>query len=720
MRTTLIVLCVMSILTSCNMQNSNLPVAKNEPLIPFVPPVSFNEAAKRADSIVKSMTIEERIDMIGGHNFFFINGCEKANLPRLYLSDATQGVHLRKDLDAQLEKSVAMPCPIMLTSTWNRKLAEQYAKSVGEECRAGDIAVLLGPGMNIYRISQNGRNFEYFGEDPFLASRMIENYVVGVQSTGTIATLKHFLCNNTDHRRRTSNSIVSDRALHEIYLPAFKAGVDAGAMAVMTSYNQINGEWAAQSDFAVNKLLRTDLGFKWLVMSDWWSIWNPEKAMKSGLDLDMPGEGDLKWSLFDKYGDSFLRSNAARLLKEGKVGEDDINRMATNIIATELAMQLDKRPIKDESYLKNFKQHEDVALQTAREGIVLLKNSNNILPLNKPEMKILVTGYFADARMSGGGSADVEGYDWVSIVRGLRNRFGEQVTYNQSPTDVEIKSADVVIFSLGTQDSEAWDKSFDLPQEMDARVKEIATINPNLVVVINSGSGINMSSWNDKVAAILHCWYPGQLGNKALAEILAGDVNPSGKLPITIEKKFEDSPGYPYMPEGEKHATDWDVDSNLNFPIYDINYKEGVFVGYRWYESKNIEPLYPFGYGLSYTTFDYSDLKLSKKELSKGETLKVKFVLENTGKVAGAEIAQLYIQDEQASVERPVKELKDFIKVELRPGEKVLVQLKISEEDLSFYDEKTSKWVAEPGKFNVMIGSSSKEILLKGSFEFAE
>jgi len=434
----------------------------------------------------------------------------------------------------------------------------------------------------------------------------------------------------------------------------------------------------------------------------------------------MPGEGDLKWSLFDKFGDSFLRSNAARLLKEGKVGEDDINRMATNIIATELAMQLDKRPIKDESYLKNFKQHEDVALQTAREGIVLLKNSNNILPLNKPEMKILVTGYFADARMSGGGSADVEGYDWVSIVRGLRNRFGEQVTYNQSPTDAEIKSADVVIFSLGTQDSEAWDKSFDLPQEMDARVNEIATINPNLVVIINSGSGINMSSWNDKAAAILHCWYPGQLGNKALAEILAGDVNPSGKLPITIEKKFEDSPGYPYMPEGEKYATDWDVDSNLNFPIYDINYKEGVFVGYRWYESKNIEPLYPFGYGLSYTTFGYSDLKLSKKELSKGETLKVKFVLENTGKVAGAEIAQLYIQDEQASVERPVKELKDFIKVELKPGEKVLVQLEISEEDLSFYDEKTSKWVAESGKFNVMIGSSSKEILLKGSFEFAE
>jgi len=720
MKTQLLVFIGVLLLYSCTMVNNNLPVVNNKKFTPFSPPVPYDKAIAKADSIVKSMTIDERIEMIGGHNFFFVQDVEKANLPRLYLSDATQGVHLRKDLDSQLEKSVAMPCPIMLTSSWNKELAHEYARCIGEECRAGDIAVLLGPGMNIYRISQNGRNFEYFGEDPFLASRMIENYITGVQSTGTIATLKHFLCNNTDHRRRTSNSVVSERALHEIYLPAFKAGVDAGAMAVMTSYNQVNGEWAAQSEYVVNKLLRQDLGFKWLVMSDWWSVWDPVKGMKSGLDLDMPGEGDLNWSMFSKFGNTFLRSNAKRLLNEGKVSEEDINRMSKNIIATELAMELDKRPVKDASYLYEFPKHEEVALQSAREGIVLLKNENDILPLKDPKLKILATGFFMKERMSGGGSADVEGYDWVSIIDGLKNRFGEQVTYSESPSKEELEQADVVVLSFGTRDTEGNDKRFNLPAEMNAKVNEIAAINPNVVVVVNSGGGVNMTEWNENVAAILYCWYPGQAGNKALAEILAGDVSPSGKLPITIEKKFEDSPGFPYLPAGEDLYEGWDIDSQLETPVYDIKYDEGVFVGYRWYEAKKIEPLYPFGFGLSYTTFDYSGLKLSADRLKKGETLKVGFVLENSGETEASEIAQLYIHDVKSSVERPVKELKDFIKVNLKPGEKVKVELEINQQDLSYYDEAKAAWVAEPGVFDVLVGASSKDILLKGSFELAE
>jgi len=721
MKQTLITIFCGLMFVSCSQQTKNLPLVKNEEFKPYQTPVSYELAFKRADSIVMSLTIDERIEMIGGHNFFFIYGVEKANLPRLYLSDATQGVHLRKHLDSQLEKSVAMPSPILLTSTWNKQLAAKYAKSVGEECRAGDIAVILGPGMNIYRIAQNGRNFEYFGEDPFLAARMIESYVVGMQTTGTIATLKHFFGNNTDHRRRTSNSIISERAIHEIYLPAFKAGVDAGALAVMTSYNQVNGEWAAHSDYVINDLLRKELGFKWLVMSDWWSVWNPEKAMKSGLDLDMPGEGDLIWSMFKKFGNSFLRSNAKKLLKEGKVSEEDINRMASNIIATELAMELDKRPVKDQSFLNNFSQHEEIGLQTAREGIVLLKNENNILPLKEGEKKILVTGFFADVRMSGGGSADVEGYDWITMINGLRNRFGEQVTYAKDPSDEDIKSADVVIISVGSEDSEGWDKDFNLPAEMNEFVKATTGLNTNTIVVVNSGGGVNMTEWNDKVSAIIYGWYPGQSGNKALAEIIAGDVSPSGKLPVTIEKKFEDSPGYPYLPAGESvKDCNWDVDANMSLPVYDINYDEGVFVGYRWYENKNIEPLYPFGYGLSYSTFKYSDLKLSGKELKKGDKLKVHFVLENTGEVKASEVAQLYVQDVEASVSRPVKELKDFIKVDLNPGEKVMIELELSEEDLSFWDETNSQWKAENGKFNVLIGSSSRDIILKGSFDLKE
>ncbi|MDA3931074.1 MAG: glycoside hydrolase family 3 C-terminal domain-containing protein [Prolixibacteraceae bacterium] len=702
------------------MSNNKLPLTKNSEFTPFTTPVDPDLAFSRADSIVKAMTIDERIEMIGGHNFFFVHEVESANLPRLYLSDATQGVHLRKDLDSQLEKSVAMPCPIMLTSTWNRDLAQEFAKSIGEECRAGDIAVLLGPGMNIYRIAQNGRNFEYFGEDPFLAARLIENYIVGVQSTGTIGTLKHFIANNSDYRRRTSNSIVSERAIHELYLPAFKAGVDAGAMAVMTSYNQLNGEWCGQSEYAITELLRGDLGFKWLVMSDWWSVWDPVKGIKSGLDLDMPGEGIKDWAMFDKFGDSFLRTNAKRLLDAGDVSEDDINRMSRNIIATQLAMGLDKRAVKDESYLNKFDQHEQVALQTAREGIVLLKNKNNILPITNDSLSILATGRIMELRMSGGGSADVEGYNWVKMVDGLKEQFGKQLTYIAEPSNEELQAADIVLCATGTFDSEGWDKAFELPAEETERIKNIVAQNSNVVMIVNSGSGIEMTSWNDKVAGLLYSWYPGQMGNKALAEVIAGKVCPSGKLPITIEKKFEDSPGYPYIPEGEKLYVSWDVDSDMSKEVYDNVYDEGVFVGYRWYEAKNIEPLYAFGTGLSYTTFAYDKIKLSTPKLQKGETLKVQFTIENTGSVEGAEIAQLYIQDIESTVDRPLKELKDFIKVVLQPGEKKRIELKVTQADLSFYSEELSDWLAENGEFKVLIGTASNNIKLEKTFRLID
>ncbi len=247
---------------------------------PFIPPVDFEEASEVADSLLNKLSLEEKIELVGGYNYFFIEGYEQYNIPQLYLSDATQGVHIRTDLPNPLNKSTAFPAPICLSSTWNTNLAHDYSRSIGEECRTGGIAVLLGPGMNIYRISQCGRNFEYFGEDPFLSSRMIENYVAGVQNTGTIATLKHFVCNNTDFYRRTSNSIVDERTLHEIYLPPFKAGINAGAMAVMTSYNQLNGEWCGQSEFVIKQLLRKELGFKWLVMTDWWSVYDPVKLIE--------------------------------------------------------------------------------------------------------------------------------------------------------------------------------------------------------------------------------------------------------------------------------------------------------------------------------------------------------------------------------------------------------------------------------------------------------
>ncbi|MBN1187485.1 MAG: glycoside hydrolase family 3 C-terminal domain-containing protein [Bacteroidales bacterium] len=679
--------------------------------------LSYAEARQKAEEIVTQLTLEEKIEFIGGHDFFFVKGDDRFHIPSLYLSDATQGVHIRDNLPGQLEKSTAFPCPVMLAATWNTSLANKYAQSIGEECRAGGIAVLLGPGMNIYRNSQCGRNFEYFGEDPYLAARMIENYVKGVQSTGTIATLKHFVANNTDFHRRRSNSIVDERTLHEIYLPAFKAGIDAGARAVMTAYNQVNGEWAGQSNYVIQKTLREDLGFKWLVMSDWWSVWDAEKAIKSGLDLEMPGHtaSDPK---IQKMGCAYLRLEAKKLIEEGKIKETDIDRMVTNILTTIIATGLQNRPVKDERYKENFTEHEQTALQTAREGIVLLKN-DAILPFDKTKLKkILVTGDYLTKLARGGGSAEVEGYNNILLLDALTREFGIIIDFKENPADEEIKAADVIIISIGSDDHEGWDMPFALPEETNNKILHITHSNPNTVVIVNSGRGVQMAQWNDKVKAIIYAWYPGQNGNIAIAEVLSGKTNPSGKLPISIEKKFEDSPAYPYIPEGQQLYSGWAEDNDMTIPINQIQYDEGIFTGYRWYDSKAIDPLYPFGHGLSYTSFDYSDLILSSGSIKSKDTLTIAFSLTNNGSMEGTEVTQLYIQDVEASVPRPVKELKGFEKVNLKPGESKKVYFSVKVQDLAYWDVNTRRWVTEPGKFKILIGSSSKDIRLTETVEY--
>jgi len=702
---------IMFLICGLIISSDKLNAQSNYVYKPFNPKVSFEAADKKADQLLSKFSIDEKIQLLGGHRFFYIKGFDKLGIPELYLSDATQGVHIRKDLNNQLQKSTAFPCPSALAATWNIELANEYAKSVGEECRAGGIAVLLGPGMNIYRIAQNGRNFEYFGEDPFLAARMIENYVSGLQSTGTMATLKHFLCNNTEYYRRKSNSIVDERSIHEIYTPAFKAGINAGAMAVMTSYNQVNGEWSPQSKYVVTDLLKNDLGFKGLVMSDWWSTWDPAKTMLSGLDLEMPGETGDRMEVLKKMGDIFVKDAAANLLKEGKISEEVINRMAKDILRTEIAMGLMDHPVKDDLYLSKFPEHEKVALQTARESVVLLRNEKNLLPvLPGSNNKILLTGEYAGKIPRGGGSADVEGYNHITMLYALKKVYGENLQYVKEPTAEQIKSANVVLLSIGTHDSEGYDKPFDLPEFTEKQILNVAGKNPNVVVIVNTGGGIKMTNWNKNVGAILYAWYPGQNGNTALAEIISGKVNPSGKLPFTIEKKFEDSPGYPYIPAGEKLYNDWADDMSPEIPIRNVIYKEGIFVGYRWYESKKIEPLYPFGYGLSYSKYEYSKLILSKKTINKGEILKATFEVKNVGQIAGAETAQLYVHDVESSVPRPVKELKGFNKVFLNPGESKTVEIALHDKDFSFWDPAKKNWYAEPGEFTIMIGAASNDI----------
>jgi beta-glucosidase len=672
---------------------------------PYTPAVPHGEAERRARSLAAELSLEQKCALVGGHNRDFIWGIEKIGFPEIYMSDATMGFARRDYNDGlghRLEKSTAFPCFLQLAATWNRDLAKEYARCIGEESRAAGLAVLLGPGMNIYRHSQCGRNFEYAGEDPFLAARIVENYVVGMQETGTAATLKHFVCNNTDFFRRKSNSIVDERTLHEIYLPAFKAGVDAGAMAVMTSYNLLNGEWCGQSSYALNDLLRGHLGFKWLVMTDWTSVWDAVKIAGSGQDLEMPHAETLK--------------DAAALVREGEIDESEIDRMVVSIIKTIVALGFLDAQVKKPELAARIDSHQETALKAAEEGVVLLRNEGATLPIGKGQ-KVLLTGKYAESFARGGGSAKVEGYSWLTLAEALNEELGNQILCNIRPSDDEIRSADLIILAIGTEDSEGWDRPFELPEEDEAAIHRVLDLNPNTVVVVNSGSGIRMTGWYEKTAAILYAWYGGQIGNQAVARVLSGSVNPSGKLPITIEREFSDSPGFGYLPELEELYSGRHNKDEEEHPVYDVCYDEGVFVGYRWYDEKGIEPLYPFGFGLSFTEFEYSDPALSHSTISPNDELEITFTLSNTGDSAGSEIVQLYLHDIESALERPQKELRGFEKVHLNPGESKVVRMTISGEDCSYWHSELKKWHVEPGFYSVLIGASSRDIRLNADFE---
>jgi beta-glucosidase len=667
-------------------------------------PRTYAQAGSMADSVLALMTLDEKISYVGGDKSFFIRGIPRLRLREVEMSDATEGVRMRdgdevsEDSKPHLKESTAFPCPIELAATWDPALAYQYARAIGEECRAGNIGILLGPGLNEYRISQCGRNFEYFGEDPLLRARMIEKYVEGVQSTGTAATLKHFVANNTEFFRRRSNSIVDERALHEIYLPGFKAGIDAGAKAVMTSYNQLDGEWCGQSPYVVSDLLRRQLGFKWLVMTDWRSVYDGQKVATSGQNLEMPSALALK--------------DAKRLIDEGKIQVADIDSMVINILRTYFAMRFDER--QPETFdPEQFKAHERVALQTAREGIVLLKNAGHILPLKKGPKSILLTGTYVDSLASGGGSAHVQGYDIHLMIDEMKKQFGNRLTFVKNPTVKQIRVAGVVLCNVGTHDSEGNDRPFALPEDQERLVRKCVEYSPNTVVIVTSGGGVRMTDWNQKAKAIVYAWYGGQIGNQALAEIIAGEVNPSGKLPITIEKDFKDSPGYGYMPEGESLYSRGNGKAEAEHSVYDVKYKEGIFVGYRWYDKKNIKPLYPFGHGLSYTKFEYGDMGVTRPVIDHRDVLGVTFFVKNVGNQAGTEVVQLYVHEENASVPRPPKELKGFARVELKPGERKYVTIDLHNHDFAFWNPKTKSWTAEKGKYTILVGSSSNDIRLK-------
>ena len=676
------------------------------------PVMSYEQAEAKANEILKSLTLEEKLSMTQGHNRFFLPGVPEKGMPHIYTTDASMGVKNKQHLhDAGevilAERTTQFPAFIMLAATFNPDLAYKYGHAVGEEARMAGAGVILGPGMNIYRNAQCGRNFEYLGEDPHLAASIIYDYVTGMQSTGTLACAKHFLANQTEFYRRRSNSIVDERAIMEIYTPAFKAAIDAGVATVMTSYNQLNGEWAGESKYVITDLLRGTLGFKGLVMSDWNSIYDWKNVIFSGQNLDMPGENTF-----------YIKKKPADLVAEGVVTEQDIENMIRPLIATCLRWGLYDRYNSGKQYDKSLEAklpaHLEISYQTAAEGSVLLRN-NGILPLSTTQ-KVLVVGKWFDSVPYGGGAARVTGYDHHTLRQVLTDSFGGNVTFVEKPKAEQLKAADVVLCVTGTFDSESTERPFAMENKDEKLVRLAVESNPNTIVLVHSGSAIDMSAWSDKCAALLYGWYPGQNGLEAVRDIIIGKTNPSGKLPMTIERSFADSPAVNSVPEGFNLAKAKGNPNEKAFHpwTYDIHYHESVLVGYRWYEKKNIQTLFPFGYGLSYTTFELKNPKiLSKgkvKTLTTDAPLKVAIEVNNTGAVAGAEVVQLYIAEKNPTVLRPNKELKAFKKVTVEPGKKAVVTFEVDKKMCSYWCDKNHAWTANEGEYEILIGTSSADI----------
>ena len=789
----------------------------------------------RVEELINKMTLQEKITMIGGDEMATIP-VERLGIPALKMTDGPIGV--------RWGKTTAFPSGIAMASTWDTTLIEKYGEAIGQETKGQGRDVILGPCVNIARLPMGGRNFESYGEDPFLTSRLTVNYIKGVQKEGVAATVKHFAVNNQEHERMFVDAQVDERTLNEIYLPAFKAAVEeADVLAVMSAYNKLNGKYCSEKSSLLIDKLRNEWGFQWLVMSDWGAVHSSMPTFKDGVDLEMP------------RGDYLNYDSLKTAFEEGVITEKKLDEKIRRILKVMFKLGLfDSNRVYD-STLVNSKAHQKFALDAAKEAIVLLKNEESILPLNLNTIKSLaVIGPNADvARTGGGGSSMVNPVYSISPLEGLKNILGDKVkinfekgvlingdtkpleekfffkdknlnenginaeyfdnknlsgepvkivndkqinfewdngspfkdfpennfsvrwtTYLRPPVSGEYellaatddgvklylndkllindwvdratttssckiklekdkpykmvleyyengggavakfgwnlpgenkitkaveaaKNSDAAIIFAGTSnnyESEGFDrKDLVLPAEQDKLIEAVSKVNPNTIVVLITGSPVLMNSWIGNVKGIVEAWFNGEEIGNAIAEVLTGKYNPSGKLPVTFPKRWEDCSAYPYYMKQDSVT----------------KYGDGIFVGYRHFDKNNIEPLFPFGYGLSYTNFEYKNFKLENN----GDEVIASFDLKNTGKVAGSEIAQLYVRDVESSVERPVKELKGFSKIRLNPGETTNVKISLNKNAFMFFDPKTKKWTLEPGEFEIMIGSSSRDIYLK-------
>lgn len=700
---------------------------------------------ERVEDALSRMTLEEKVGMTTAQSKFSSRGVPRLGIPEVWHTDGPHGIRpevLWDEWDQAgwtNDSCTAFPALINLAATWDKEMSLLYGRSIGEEARYRKKDILLGPGINICRTPLNGRNFEYMGEDPFLAGKMVVPYVQGVQENGVAACVKHYAVNNQEFQRTQSNSVVDDRTLYEIYLPAFKAAVQEGnAWAIMGSYNLYNGQFNCHNEKLLVDILKGEWGFDGVVVSDWGGCRDSEEAVLNGLDIEMgTWTNGLSGAASDGYRQYHMADPYLKGLREGKYTTKELDDKVRRILRTIFRTSMRPEP----NYGRFVcPEHYQAARDISAAGVVLLKNDNNTLPLQVPEGgKILVVGENAVKFMVvGGGSSNLKTAYEVNPLEGLKNAYGDNAeviwergyvgdtstSYNAVDTGQDLsddrspreliaaaveaaKDADYVIFVGGLnksahQDNESTDRlQITLPYDQEDVILALAEVAKNLVVVNISGSPVAMP-WAGKVDAIVQGWYGGTESGNALADVLTGKVNPSGRLPFTIPFKYEDGPikterQYP----GIKEEGD---------EFWQTHYDEGVYVGYRWYSSKKIKVQFPFGHGLSYTTFDYSDVKADKQEMTADQTLKLSVDITNTGSVAGAEIVQLYISDVKSSIDRPVKELKGFDKVYLEPGETKTVTFEIDTEDLSYFDAEKHEWVAEPGKFKALIGSSSETI----------
>ena len=728
---------------SASVEAQNLPVYLDE----------SKPVEQRIDDALSRMTLDEKIAVIHAQSKFSSPGVKRLGFPDFWTDDGPHGV--RPDVlwdeweqaGQTNDSCVAFPALTCLAATWNPQMARLYGESLGEEALYRGKGMILGPGVNIYRTPLGGRNFEYMGEDPWLASRMVVPYIQGLQSKGVAACVKHYALNNDEEYRHQVNVVISDRALHEIYLPAFRAAVtEAGTWGIMGAYNLYKNQHNCHNDILLNQILKRDWKYDGVVVSDWGGCHNTEEAIKNGLDLEFGSWTDgLTMGATNAYDNYFMALPYKRLIQEGKYTTKELDEKVRRILR--LFYRTTMKREKPFGFLCS-ESHYDAALKIAQEGIVLLKNERNLLPLDLSKSKrILVVGENAIKMMTvGGGSSSLKVQREILPLDGLAAqcaKFGVQCDYArgyvgdtvQSYNGVTVgrsiaetrsseellaeavekaKGADYVIVFGGLnksnyQDCEGHDRQqYGLPYAQDQLLEALAKVNKNLVYVNISGNGVAMP-WVKSVPAIMQGWFIGSEAGEALASVLVGDANPSGKLPFTWYQRLDDCGA---------HALNafpgvWRDD----YKIIDEEYKEGIYVGYRWTDKQKIRPLFAFGHGLSYTTFKLGKLMADKQQLSAGGQISFTVNVTNTGSRAGSETVQLYISDKQCSVDRPVKELKAFQKVFLQPGESRDVTLTIGCDALSFYNEAKGEWTAEPGAFEALVGTASDNLTGKITFE---